>query len=391
FFLEQALIFGFGDYLTFYDGPNVNSPQIAQLGGSLFDEENTGGGGVCYTVRATSGCMTIQFSSDPFNEYQGWKGSWTCSSSPCDLPPALEIDQSVSAQDIENVLNTASNPVKVTKIDCPSGALGLFSLPAANSPLNMSKGLLLTSGNAFNAIGPNDQTDAETESFAPGDADLDYLSGPFGEESYDACVVELDVVATTDELTFEYVFGSEEYPEFTNDVYNDIFAFLISGPGIVGDPGLGGAKNIAVIPATTTPVEINSVNPIINWAYYRPNPINGPTLQYDGFAVDSFAKKKSLTARATVIPCNTYHLKLAIADRFDYQYDSGVFISEIKGGSPDVATAFDGDLPDLIESCTSPDQALVISIPDPLSIPIKYYVAVSGTARIAPGSPQRIP
>lgn len=375
--LEAAANFGTGDYLTFFDGPDAKSFPIAILGGADFE---SGGGGVCYTVQAASGCLTVQFTSDDMNEYEGWKGSWTCSAQPCTAPETLTVDDNITNQEIENVLNTPFTVVKVTNIQCPNGGYGTFQFATDDNALGLGKGLLLTSGRAQNAIGPNDLEDAQTQHNAPGDGDLDILSGINGPKSADACVVELDVLATSDELTFEYVFGSEEYPEFANDAFNDIFAFLISGPGIVGDPGLGGAKNIAVIPGTQQPVQINSVNALVNWPYYRLNPEGAPALQYDGFTSDSLGKKKSLTARATVIPCQTYHLKLAIADRFDDMLDSGVFISEIKGGSPTIATSFEGNLPYLVEGCSGPGQQVTFTIPDPLPVPVKYAVTLSGTA-----------
>ena len=37
-----------------------------------------------------------------------------------------------------------------------------------------------------------------------------------------------------DSIAFNYVFGSDEYLEWVNSSYNDIFAFFLSGPGIVG-------------------------------------------------------------------------------------------------------------------------------------------------------------
>lgn len=373
--LEETQFFGAGDYLTFFDGPDINSPLISTLGGAA-----AGGGGVCYKVQAQSGCLTVQFTSDETNEFEGWKGTWECSNKPCEPQEVFSVNTNIVNQDIVNAVNTPFTTVKVTNIQCPNGAYGTFQFATDNNALGLGKGLLLTSGRADNAIGPNDLASTGTDNFAIGDADLDYLSGVNGSQSKDACIVELDVFATSDELTFEYVFGSEEYPEFANDLYNDIFAFLISGPGITGDPGLGGAKNIAIIPGTNQPVQINSINSTVNWQYYRSNPFDAPSLQYDGLTSDSLGKKKSLTARSSVIPCNTYHLKLAIADRFDGMLDSGVFISEIKGGSPDIATAFDGNLPYLIEACSADSQKLTFTLPDPLTETLKYYINVSGTA-----------
>jgi hypothetical protein len=64
----------------------------------------------------------------------------------------------------------------------------------------------------------------------PGDNNLDNVSSA---DTYDATVLEFDFVPATDNISFNYVFGSEEYLEFVNAGYNDVFAFFISGPGIV--------------------------------------------------------------------------------------------------------------------------------------------------------------
>ncbi len=102
-----------------------------------------------------------------------------------------------------------------------------------------------------------------------------------------------------------------------NVQFNDVFAFLISGPGITG------TKNIALIPGTTIPVAINNLNSASQNTYFNDNGdgvfAGGSLVQYDGYTV-------KLKAVADVMPCNTYHLKWAIADVFDDLYDSGVFI-----------------------------------------------------------------
>ena len=385
---SPAFFSGQGDQLSFYNGPTANSPLLAGLDGAGFSQENVaGGGGVCFQVKATSGCLTVRFKSDGSVQEEGWKGTWTCSSDACIPEETIQIDTTVAAADIQGAVSTGGAMVTVTSINCPQGGMGTFTYPTDNNALNMQKGLLLTSGQALNALGPNNAAGTTSQNapfFAddPGDADLAYLSTEFGSGSitYDACIVELDVFAATNEVVFEYVFGSEEYAEYVFNQYNDIFAFLVSGPGIVGDPNLSNsALNIATLPNSATLVQIDSVNNQVNWQYYRNNELS-QTLEYDGLTSDFMGVKKSLTARVPVTPCNTYHLKLAIADRGDESYDSGVFVSEIKAGSPNIEITFSSGLDHFIENCTGSTDTLFITLDKVPTVITEFNITLGGTA-----------
>jgi gliding motility-associated-like protein len=299
---------------------------------------------------------------------------------PCDAPDPISVVPTVTEDQIVASLSTPQTTATVTDINCPNNAYGTFIAPD-NSDLGLPKGILLTSGTVQNSVGPNTIGSITGGNGSPGDDELDYLSQQQGNGSLsnDACVVELDVYVATDELTFEYVFGSDEYPEYANSTFNDIFAFFISGPGIVGDPNINNQENIALIPNSTEPVQINSVNNIQNWQYYRNN-LYGESIEYDGLTSDSLGVKKSLTARRIVTPCNTYHLKLAIADRGDSAFDSGVFISDLKGGTPKLEAVFSNGIDYLIEGCTNIPDNLIISLSNPLDDTVSYQIEIGGTA-----------
>ncbi|TAK46378.1 MAG: hypothetical protein EPO28_02555, partial [Saprospiraceae bacterium] len=232
FTLEYFAIENFSDVLTFYDGPNTNSPVIGSLDGSGFG--NAINGGVCYQVFASSGCLTVAFTSDGAATYEGFYGSWQCTQEACTPNSAIVVDASASPAEIVQSVVSGETVITVTGISCANGSVGTFSA-SDNTDLGLDKGLLLTSGQASEASGVGTFF-ASSGNGTPGDADLDYLSSISGNGtlSHDACVVELEVFAATDEITFEYIFGSEEYPEFVNTSFNDIFAFLASGPGITG-------------------------------------------------------------------------------------------------------------------------------------------------------------
>ncbi len=198
--------------------------------------------------------------------------------------------------------------------------VGKFS--NGNTSVGISNGLILSTGNALVAEGPNDLSGASLAAANPtvGDPDLAMLTTSAVKNT---AIIEFDFVPIGQNLTFNFVFASEEYLEFVNSSFNDVFGFFISGPGITG-PYSGNAKNLAVLPTTTTPITINTINNVLNSDYYinngtgsTPN-VNFGT-QYDGHT-------KVLPATTTVQCGETYHIKIAIANVSDNAYDSAVFL-----------------------------------------------------------------
>ncbi|MCB2203933.1 T9SS type A sorting domain-containing protein [bacterium] len=198
---------------------------------------------------------------------------------------------------------------QVDNITYKGFARGIGYFDGSKSNIGINEGVLMTTGWIGYAVGPNNYDDISYPALRAGDPDLSQLVGYF---TFDASVLEFDFIPYQDTVSFDYVFASEEYPEYVGSVYNDVFAFYISGPGFPVK------KNIALIPGTSIPVAINTVNHIDSTRYYVNNAI-GQSVEYDGFTT-------VLRASAVVTPCETYHLKLAIADVSDNLYDSGVFL-----------------------------------------------------------------
>ena len=208
----------------------------------------------------------------------------------------------------------------------PQYAFGAF-VDSVNAT-GLENGLVITSGKAENAIGPDNMNDESYNQNGSGNPDLDLmLNGNF--YSYDATWIEFDFTPLADTIfATEFVFGSEEYPEYVNSAFNDVFGFFISGPGIDG-PYTNGAENIAYVPGTNLPIAINNVNngyspnepsvgPCENCDYFVDNS-NGPYVQYD-------AMTSAIGLEYPVIAGETYHFTIAVADVGDHVYDSGVFL-----------------------------------------------------------------
>jgi len=183
-----------------------------------------------------------------------------------------------------------------------------------NSNFPFESGIVLTSGKAKDAEGPSSGNVSYGGYVWAGDDDTDELAN---QNTNNVTVFEFDFVPYSNEISFNYIFASEEYPNFVCQEYNDVFGFIISGPGIVNDPGLSG-KNIALLPNGEA-VTINNVNDQAcgDDEYYVPG--NFPYIEYGG-------RTAVLTAYSEVIPLETYHIRLLVADSFDTQYDSAVFL-----------------------------------------------------------------
>jgi hypothetical protein len=218
----------------------------------------------------------------------------------------LTVNNDLSPSELATLLEGLNVSIGNVQVNCAPGAMGHFS---GESELAISEGLLLTTGNALDVTGPVGLM-ASTFNGYPGDADLDlFTSYP----SYDACVLEFDCIPLGDTLLFNFSFGSEEYQEFVNSPFNDVFAIFLSGPGFPVP------TNVAALP-DGTPVAINNVNLGMNSTYYHDNEAgSGVHVSYDGFTTN-------LTAFAVVSPDDIYHFKVAIADVADGVLDSGVFL-----------------------------------------------------------------
>ncbi|MFZ6053529.1 choice-of-anchor L domain-containing protein, partial [Halocola ammonii] len=201
--------------------------------------------------------------------------------------------------------------------------------------IGIEEGLLMTNGLLDNAEGPNHTGDESFSAFNPEatEEDLEILFPDTTLDLSDVAVMEFDFRVAGDSVSIDYVFASEEYPEFldTNGpLITDPFGIFVSGPGINGQFS-NGAKNIAVVPGTETPVVTANLNngpnnegPCLNCEHYIANPIdpsNIYSVQYDGYSIVLSAGIGNLQVG------ETYHMKIAIADANNQDYDSGVFFA----------------------------------------------------------------
>lgn len=202
---------------------------------------------------------------------------------------------------------------------------------SGSSPIP-SEGVILTTGSAQAAAYPAGVFASESNGFYQ-DWDMSMLAQ---QSIIDATVLEFNFVPAEDQMMFEYVFASEEYPEYVCTSFNDVFGFFLSGPDISGQYQ-NGAINVALLPNSFIPVSINTVNGGVagglgtdsycsmtdpNWqanSIYYVNNENGADIVYDGFTT-------ILQVSALVTPGEEHRIKIAVADASDAVFDSAIFL-----------------------------------------------------------------
>lgn len=241
----------------------------------------------------------------------------------------ITIDESQTVtQLVEDVLinNACANVSNITVTSYNGGggdSYGYFT--AGTSAFPFVEGIVLTTGRAVSAIGPNSGILSEGPTSWAGDSDLEQALGV--NNTINATVLEFDFLPLANKISFDYLFASEQYltnPSSGQCNYTDGFAFLLKKAN-TSDP----YQNLALVPGTNIPVRVNTVRgagticPAANEAYFDSfNDFENPT-NYNGQTV-------ILTAASTVEPNVLYHIKLVIADQGNNLYDSAIFLG---GGS----------------------------------------------------------
>lgn len=280
----------------------------------------------------------------------------------------LTVDATYTPQElIEDVLIGQGVQVSNVQFSGNGAARGYFD--GSNSNIGLQAGVVISTGRAIDAEGPNGTpfSDLGTEFNGPGDPELTAISGsPLG--TFDAAILEFDFVPSNDTVQFRYVFASNEYMLYVGTGVNDVFGFLISGPGIVGE------QNVALIPGTADAVTIDNVNANTNAQYYidNENP-PGNSVEFNGFT-------SVFTAQAILTECETYHIRLAIADGGDWSFDSAVFLEAGSFTSPSVSVVGESTFStsatehQLVEGCSSMTLTFERSAPydDPLNIGLNF-------------------
>lgn len=270
----------------------------------------------------------------------------------------------------------------LTSINCTG--VGKFTTGTTPTNLGISEGLVLSASGMDYITTTSGSATSNCSNYS--DASLTALTSPYAANN--VALLEFDFIPKSDSIKFRYVFASEEYYGYECSQYNDAFAFFLTGidPRPENPTGMYTDSNIALIPNTRTPITINTVNggqshgsttPCIltNTQYF----VNNQSMTYvhhmDGFTT-------VLTAEAKVVPCQTYHLKMAVCNVSDNSLPSAVFLEANSLSSNALQFSFENpsnpETPsDLYEGCMA---TIHIHRPSLSSVPTNIGVEFMGEA-----------
>jgi hypothetical protein len=253
----------------------------------------------------------------------------------------LQISTSSNASTLANALTQNQSAITITSssYNGASGASGTFS----GGPFGISNGLIMTSGLATNALPPSNSGGTSQANGWAGDPLCDQLTAPHDSEDATRLDLTFNLALGYDGIAFQVVFGSEEYPEYTNMTFNDSVGIWLNGTSV---------NDQIIFDSTGAALNING--PFFSSSNVIMPPSNG--MEYDG-------STSLLTTQAPVQGGSTGNtLSIVVCDAGDMALDSGALISSLAGCVGDCNTGvttcdmIDNDN-DGEDSCTDCDDA----------------------------------
>ncbi|REE24780.1 gliding motility-associated-like protein [Winogradskyella pacifica] len=240
----------------------------------------------------------------------------------------ISVDsQTYSPQElIENILIDSNCIDNVTVTNVVGGdfggtdqSYGYFDATGTNFPFE--SGIVLSTGRLNNVPGPNNNLSDDNAPNWIGDGDLENALNESG--TINATILEFEFTSVASQISFRYIFASEEYQENNSNTcrYSDLFGFLIRPA-----TGQQAYENIALVPNTNTPVKVTTVMPGVQGSCPPENETYFGNYNDSNAPINFNGQTAILTATANVVPNTTYHVKLVIADEQNYRYDSAVFL-----------------------------------------------------------------
>lgn len=225
--------------------------------------------------------------------------------------PRLPVDRGASAIEMAETIFGDGVSVQSATYTGDNNASGVYTNGNAISPgvTPGDSGIILSSGNARNFSNRNGEYNQDTNQSSnmngvDNNAEFNAVAGA---NTYDAAYLDVSFIPTGDVMTMQFVFASEEYPEYVDSVYQDFVAVSINGTYVPMEIGNGD-------------VDPGNINDGENGSLFIDNTGDAYNTEMDGFTMTM-----TLTIPVNSGDINT--LRIVIADVSDSSYDSSLLIA----------------------------------------------------------------
>lgn len=225
--------------------------------------------------------------------------------------PRLPVDRGADAEEMANTIFGEGVSVQSATYTGDNNASGVYTNGNSVSPgvTPGDSGVILSTGNARNFSNRNGAYNQDTnQSSNMNGIDNDAtLNAHAGANTYDGAILEVEFIPTGDTMTMQFVFASEEYPEYVNSIYQDFVAVNINGQFVPMEIGNGD-------------VDPGNINGGENQSLFIDNTGSTYNTEMDGFTL-------TMTLTIPVIANDINTIQFIIADVSDSSYDSTLLIA----------------------------------------------------------------
>ncbi|MEM1237204.1 MAG: Hint domain-containing protein [Pseudomonadota bacterium] len=231
---------------------------------------------------------------------------------------ATELDYTTNASDLlmaQTIFGAGATVVGASYTGW-SQSSAIYDDPTGSGDnfLPNSSGVILSTGRASDFT--NSTGDANQSNFtgtdSPGTGTVQDFNDVAGQTTFDAAYLDVDFTTENDLMTMQFIFASDEFPEFTSSIYNDVLAVWVNGVFVPLSIGNGDTS-------------INQINEDTTQNLYTDNADSAFNTEMDGFTVTmSLTFPVTPTTDPSDPQVNT--VRIGVADASDSVYDTNVII-----------------------------------------------------------------
>ncbi len=225
----------------------------------------------------------------------------------------LTYNRGASAIDMANTIFGDGVTVTGATYTGDSNASAIYSDGDTISPgvVPSDTGVILSTGDvrAFTSTGTQSNIRSNTTTTNNGPNNDPLFNDLAGLSTFDASYLEVDFTPdlNVNFITLEFVFSSDEYPEYAGSIYNDMVGVWIDG-------------NIVPLAAGNGAASVGNINQSGGINLFRSNTADQYNTEMDGFTV-------SMSVTVPVTPGENNTIRIGVADVSDNLYDSNVLIA----------------------------------------------------------------